>query len=211
MKKIFLPLLIISASFLSAQVGIKTVTPRDALDVNGDILVEKHLVDELAENAAGNMRILVRSIDSVPVGKIKTLDVDVRNVGPVNKYTAIIENVNDDTVVNLVTNLPRDKYLVAITDANFSGAVSSQNSNGTYGSFTTEVTTVNRGGTNYNAVNLDFKGAGTINNNNGTWTISLLVYEKELLKDWGTVNGSVDSGANPVYSGVSSGTPAGLK
>lgn len=80
-----------------------------------------------------------------------------------------------------------------------------------FGSYATEVTQVTSGGKNYHAINLAFKGAGTVSSQNGTWTLTLNVFERSLVKDWGTFNGSVSASASPGYSGVSTNTPLGLQ
>ena len=212
MKTILYTSLFLGFSFFSkAQVGIGTQSPRGVLDVNGNTLVESYMVDTVNESAVGQYYIMVRSKDSAPVGKVKLLDVSLRNVGPVNKYKVTINNVNMDEILSLNTGLLKSKYVVAITDAVFLGANSQRNSNTTYGAFSTEITTVVRAGLDYNAINLDYKGATTQSSTNGNWEISLIVYEKELVKEWGTYNGSVVSGNTPAYSGTSTNTPSGLQ
>jgi hypothetical protein len=57
--------------------------------------------------------------DSSPVGKVKLLDITLRNVAPVNMYTVVLKNVKQDEVVNLNTGLDTRNMLVAITGAVF--------------------------------------------------------------------------------------------
>ena len=197
-----------------AQVGINTKTPKGTLDVEGETLVESYLIDTENTKANGNYLLLTRSKDTSPVGKVKLLDISLRNVAPVNMYNVVLTNVRQDEVVNLNTGLDVNKYVVAITGAVFTGAVSAANtttSPKSYGSYATEVTQVTSAGKNYHAVNLAFKGAGTVSSQNGTWTLTLDVFEKSLVKDWGTFNGSVSASASPAYSGVSTNTPLGLQ
>lgn len=198
-------------STAKAQVGIGTDEPRGVLDVNGNILLDSYLVDDINMYAGGSPYLLVRSKDSSPVGQLKLLDVSLRDVGPVNKYKLIISNVSMDQIVNLSTNLLTSKYVVAITDAVFKDAYSAKTSNGQFGSISTEVTKVIRNGNEYNAINLDFKGGTTISNVNGDWELGLVVYERELVKDWGTFEGSVSASASPTYTGTSTNTPEGLQ
>ncbi|KMQ59416.1 hypothetical protein ACM46_20175 [Chryseobacterium angstadtii] len=215
MKKISTLFLMAGALFAAkAQVGINTKTPQGTLDVAGDILVESYLVDTVNSSAGGNYFLLTRSKDTSPVGKIKMLDISLRNVAPVNTYNVILKNVNQDEVVSLNTNLETSKYVVAITGAVFTNAVSAVNTSTTpksFGAYSTEVTQVTSGGKTYHAINLSFKGASTVSSTNGTWTIALNVFERSLVKDWGTFNGSVSASASPVYSGVSTNTPLGLQ
>lgn len=211
MKKITALFFVAVASFgLKAQVGINTANPKGTLDVEGETLVESYLVDTENTTAKGNYLLLTRSKDSSPVGKVKLLDITLRNVAPVNMYTVVLKNVKQDEVINLNTGLDADKYVVAITGAVFSNAVSATTTSTSrlYGAYSTEVTKIVKDGKNYQAINLSFKGAGTVSAQNGTWTLTLNVFEKSLVKDWGTFNGSVSA---PSFSGVSTNTPLGLQ
>ncbi|OCA79380.1 hypothetical protein BBH99_06295 [Chryseobacterium contaminans] len=212
MKKIISLFFVAAATLgLKAQIGINTANPKGTLDVEGETLVESYLIDTENTTARGNYLLLTRSKDSSPVGKVKLLDITLRNVAPVNMYTVVLKNAKQDEVVNLNTGLDADKYVVAITGAVFSDAVSATTTSTSrlYGAYSTEVTKVQQGGKNYQAINLSFKGAGTVNAQNGTWTLTLNVFEKSLVKDWGTFEGSVSAAAS--YSGVSTNTPPGLQ
>lgn len=215
MKKNNTLFLILCAFFAAhAQVGINTANPQGTLDVVGETLVESYLVDTVNSPAKGNYFLLTRSKDTNPVGKIKMLDISLRKVAPVNIYTIVLKNVKQDEVINLNTGLDVNKYVVAITGAVFSDAISATNTSTnpkSFGAYSTEVTQVASGGNKYHAVNLSFKGAGTVSSTNGTWTLTLNVFEKSLVKDWGTFTGSVSSSASPGYSGVSINTPLGLQ
>lgn len=211
MKKIIALFFVAAASLgLKAQVGINTPNPKGTLDVEGETLVESYLVDTENTTAKGNYLLLTRSKDSSPVGKVKLLDITLRNVAPVNVYTVVLNNVKQDEVINLNTGLDADKYVVSITGAVFSNAVSATTTatSRLYGAYSTEVTKVVKNGKNYQAINLSFKGSGTVSSQNGTWTLTLNVFEKSLVKDWGTFNGSVSA---PSFSGVSTNTPLGLQ
>ncbi len=184
------------------------------MDVVGETLVESYLIDTENSKAGGNYLLITRSKDTSPVGKVKLLDISLRNVAPVNIYNVILKNVKQDEVVNLNTGLDTSKYVVAITGAVFTAAVSAANTSTnpkSYGSYSTEITQIASGGKNYHAINLSFKGAGTVSSQNGTWTFTLNVFERSLVKDWGTFNGSVSASASPGYSGVSTNTPLGLQ
>lgn len=212
MKKIITLFFVALASLgLKAQVGINTANPKGTLDVEGETLVESYLIDTENVTARGNYLLLTRSKDTSPIGKVKLLDITLRNVAPVNMYTVVLKNVKQDEVVNLNTGLDADKYVVAITGAVFSGAVSATTTSTSrlYGAYSTEVTKVQKGGKNYQAINLSFKGASTVSSQNGTWTLTLNVFEKSLIKDWGTFDGSVSAAAS--FSGVSTNTPLGLQ
>ncbi len=211
MKKIIAILLVIASyAATNAQVGIKTNNPQATLDVAGGTLVESYVIDTNNNSATGNYYLLTRSKDSSPVGKVKLLDISLRAVAPVNTYNIILKNVNQDDVVNLNTSLETSKYVVAIVGAVFTDAtpgVITSTAYKSFGAYSTEITKVTSSGVEYNAVNLSFKGAGTTSAKNGTWNLTLCVYEKALIKDWGTYTGSVDN----TFTGVSTNTPVGLQ
>lgn len=213
MKKIFIASAFFVTLWASAQVGINTQTPRDHLDVMGKLLLDSYLILEKTQDVSGNFYLLVRSNESTPVGELKKLDVDLRNVGPVNKYTAVISDVNDASIITLNTNLDASKYYLGLAEAYFDTAVKNVSLQGSdnvpvHGTYKTAVGKSNGKYT----ISLNFNGAGTRNNTNGTWTVSFVVFEKVLVRDWGTVtNQSVSGTATPSYSGASTATPLGLQ
>ncbi|SEH30325.1 hypothetical protein [Chryseobacterium culicis] len=186
MKKITLFLCTACTYFgANAQVGINTKDPQGMLDVQGGTLVESYVIDTANSDATGNYYLLTRSKDTTPAGKIKLLDISLRNVAPVNTYTIILKNVSQTDVVNLNTGLETEKYIAAITGAVFTDATAGVNTATgipSYGAYSTEITHVLSGGKTYNAVNLGFKGAGTTSAQNGTWTLTLCVLKKHSLK-----------------------------
>ena len=127
------------------------------VNVEGDLLVESYInVNEIVPKnpktilVGGVLKtmdplLLVRSNDTQPSGELKILDISKRLVGPVNKFVVNVSNVDKDKVVRLNTNLLTDKYVVAITDAVFSNAISSSvsvDSKKHFGAFNTEVARV---------------------------------------------------------------------
>ncbi|WP_312300804.1 hypothetical protein [Chryseobacterium sp.] len=211
MKKIITFLFAACTCFYTkAQVGINTKTPQGTLDVVGGTLIESYVIDTVNSYASGNYYLLTRSKDTNPIGKVKLLDIALRNVAPVNTYNITLKNVNQDDVVNLNTGLETSKYIVAITGAVFTEAtpgINTTTSIKSFGAYSTEVTSVTNGEKTYNAINLSFQGAGTTSAQNGTWSLTLCVYEKALVKDWGTYTGDVNSS----FRGVSTNTPLGLQ
>ena len=121
-KTIILNFLFLVPSIVLAQVGINTTTPAHKLDVNGDVLIEKHLIETKNRDIAGPFLLYTRSKDTNPVGEVKKLDPTLMNVAPVNRYKVIISNVNQDRVTNVDTGLSASKYFLAIADAKFVGA-----------------------------------------------------------------------------------------
>lgn len=212
MKKIIILLFAIIFSLFKTQVGINTDSPRNTLDINGNTLLESYLIDTENQFVTTNdYFLMVRSKDSDPVGQVKLLDVSQRNVAPVNVYKVTINNVNRDKVYKLNTNLDVSKYTLAITGAVFRNATSAQNTNTTYGAYSNEITTTTIGPNTFYEINLDFVGTTTTSNINGTWEVSFIVYERALVKEWGTYTGSVNYSGSPAYSGISTTTPIGLQ
>lgn len=221
MKKITTILgLALSAVLYSQGVGIGTETPRDQLDVIGNILLDDYLILTDTKAVTGNnYNLLVRSEDSNPVGEVKVLNTRTRTVSPINKYTVRITNVDDVRVINLNTGLSVSKYFVGLAEATFTGAniiqVSPTGTTSTaspvHGTYLTTVQPGTGAAAGNYVISLNFNGARTENNNNGTWDVSFIVYEKTLVKDYGIFTGSVSASASPNYSGVSTNTPIGLQ
>ena len=220
MKKITTILgLTLSAVLFSQGVGIGTETPRPgaALDVIGNILLDDYLILSDTKAVTGNnYNLLVRSEDSNPVGEVKVLNTTTRTVVPINKYTVKITNVDDVRVLKLNTGLPVSKYFVGLAEATFTGAniinltTVGTNNVPVHGTYLSTVETGTGPNPTY-VISLNFNGAGTESNTNGTWDVSFIVYEKTLVKDYGVFTGSVSASASPNYSGVSTNTPAGLQ
>ena len=219
MKKITTILGLTLSAVLFSQVGIGTETPRDQLDVVGNILLDDYLILTDTKVVTGNFNLLVRSEDSNPLGEVKVLNTSTRTVNPINKYTVKIANVDDVRVIKLNTGLDVSKYFVGVTEATFSGAniiqvsptVAGNTSSPVHGTYLTTVEPGTGDAAGKYVISLNFNNARTDGNANGTWDVSFIVYEKTLVKDYGVFTGSVSASATPNYSGVSTNTPAGLQ
>ena len=212
MKKIIL-LVFPFWSFLAySQVGINTQNPAQMLDVNGSVLTDSYLIDTVNKTLdvtiSNDYYLLVRSKDTSPAGKLKILDVAQRNVAPMNLYKVTVNNVDQSQITQLSTDLETSKYTLAIAGAVFKNADSAQNTDGSYGAFYTNIDKITENGKDYYTINLDFAGAGTTGAAKGTWELSLIVFEKVLVKEWGTYTGSVNSSN---FSGTSTNTPTALQ
>ncbi|MDO5615129.1 MAG: hypothetical protein Q4G16_02990 [Cruoricaptor ignavus] len=213
MKKIAILLCLALSHIFYAQsgrVGIGTNNPRGTLEVAGNILLDGYIIISETEKAEGDYHLLVRSTESTPAGEVKRLDIDLRNVGPINKYTVKASNVKQMQVLELNTNLDADKYYLGLAEAVFSGAVVMSNgkvdNNPIHGTYYTSVSKKNDG--KYK-ISLNFNNAVTQNDANGNWELSFVVFEKVLVKDWGEVSGSVSKANN--FTGSSTETPVGLQ
>lgn len=211
MKKIYILLTVMSSLLLFAQVGIKTQTPRGQLDVRGKLLIDGYAILENTLDASGNYYLLVRSNDSTPAGEIKKLDVDLRHVAPVNKYIVEVQDVQGTTVLNINTSLDVSKYYLGIGEAYFNTRVRNIGMNNMSPVYGTYKTAVGQNGSGKYTVSLNYSGAQKGTTLQGNWVVSFIVFEKTLVRDWGTVTGSVSATATPNWSGASTGTPLGLQ
>lgn len=219
MKKITTIIGLSLSAMLYCQVGIGTQTPRDQLDVNGNILLDDYLILTDTKVVTGDYNLLVRSEDSNPVGEVKVLNTRTRTVVPINKYTVKISNVDDVRVLKLNTGLDVNKYFLGLAEATFTGAniiqatptASGSTATPVHGTYLATVEPGTGSATGKYVISLNFNGARTDGNVNGTWDVSFIVYEKTLVKNWGTFTGSVSKNATPNYSGVSTNTPLGLQ
>ena len=206
-KTIIFNFLFLVPGIILAQVGINTTTPTHKLDVNGDVLIEKHLIETKNRDIAGPFLLYTRSKDTTPVGEVKKLDPTLMNVAPVNRYKVVISNVNQDRVTNVDTGLSASKYFLAIADAKFVGANIGSNpfnhptggARSEYGTYSNGVS-VNAAG-NY-TLSLDFVGAGTQSAANGTWEFTLLVYHISLLTDFQTVTTTISGNSGQPAAGT---------
>lgn len=206
-KTIIFNFLFLVPGIILAQVGINTTTPTHKLDVNGDVLIEKHLIETKNRDISGPFLLYTRSKDTNPVGEVKKLDPTLMNVAPVNRYKVIINNVNQDRVTNVDTGLSASKYFLAIADAKFVGANIGSNpithpiagARSEYGTYTNGVS-VNAAG-NY-TISLDFVGAGTQSAANGNWEFILLVYHISLLTDFKTVTTTITGNSGQPAAGT---------
>ena len=120
LKKILFTALILSIGQMLGQVGIGTTSPQADLHVAGDALVQEEftisnldvvsLVDE-------DFKLITRVTNSDPVGEITVLDVDARNVAPVNMVDYTFTNVYLDNVRDVDLQYDSSKYIVGV--ANF--------------------------------------------------------------------------------------------
>ena len=219
MKKITTILGLTLSAVLFSQVGIGTETPRDQLDVVGNILLDDYLILTDTKVVTGNFNLLVRSEDSNPVGEVKVLNTSTRTVNPINKYTVKIANVDDVRVIKLNTGLDVSKYFVGVAEATFTGAniiqasptAAGSTSSPVHGTYLTTVEPGTGAAAGKYVISLNFNNARTDGNAKGTWDVSFIVYEKTLVKNYGVFTGSVSASATPNYSGVSTNTPAGLQ
>lgn len=112
MKKIFFTLLILFCCAMSfAQVGINTTNPTETLDVNGTTTVRQKLYLENPGPATlEHEEFLVKKPDNT-WGKH---NVASAKYGPVNYSQLIFRRVPSTGMTNFNTNIPTDKYIVAV-------------------------------------------------------------------------------------------------
>lgn len=120
MRKVFLLFLLV-VQFGYAQVGIGTTepTPGYSLDVNGSKLVQGEFkLNNYATQTLNNndYKLLVRLLNSSPVGKIAYLDLDSVQIAPVNVADYVFTNLQKDNVIAVNLQFDADKYIVGLAN-----------------------------------------------------------------------------------------------
>ncbi|EAQ48760.1 hypothetical protein [Leeuwenhoekiella blandensis] len=178
-------------------VGIGTSNPRVTLEVAGDAItrdgIEIGVIDDMVD--ADTSTFLVQEDAS---NKLKTLDVSNPTgtaLGYIQEY--IIENPNEDWVLNLDTNISATEFVVNTISAYYNRELDIDG----YATVPNFSAYIQDGTWRLTA---DFPSANNLYDNEiGTWTITTLIYSRDLSKQLGTItipmnNGSEGSHANPI-------------
>lgn len=185
---------------LYSQVGINTVTPRKTLEVGGNVKISNSLI--------------IGEIDALRDGDTSTFLIqdnnnfinimDVSNptqaaLGYIQEY--LIVNPDLDWVLDFDTLVRADQYVLNIISANFDRELVMNTPNGVDSSIPYSSAFI-RDGTwhiiaDYPVANNRYKSEV------GTWTITTLIYSKDLSKQFGTVdipmnNTSTGSATDPI-------------
>jgi len=178
-------------------VGIGTSDPRVTLEVAGDAItrngIEIGVIDDMVD--ADTSTFLVQEGAS---NKLKTLDVSNPTgtaLGYIQEY--IIENPNEDWIFDLNTNISATDFVVNTISAYYNRELDIDGY-ATVPNFSAYI----QGGTWH--LTADFPSANNLYDNEiGTWTITTLIYSRDLSKQLGTItipmaNGSTNSATNPI-------------
>lgn len=189
-------------SILFSQVGINTTTPRKTLEVAGDMKVSNNL-------EVGNFNPLKDSNTStflIQNSGNSIVSMDASNptgsaLGYIQEY--VITNPDLDWVFDFDTGVDATDYVMIAISANYDRELIVSNASGAENNGSVPYTaTFVQGGTWH--IIADFPMAANLNVAEiGTWTISTLIYSKDLSKQLGIVsipmlNASTGSASSPI-------------
>lgn len=121
MRKLILLLLSLSTLIPAmGQVGIGTTSPQADLHVAGDMLVGDGFTMSnltVVSPVEEDFKLITRVTNSDPVGEITVLDVDARNVAPINIVDYSFTNVYLDNLKDVDLQYDANNYIVGV--ANF--------------------------------------------------------------------------------------------
>jgi hypothetical protein len=199
-KSYFLVLFLAVATSLAAQngVGIGTTTPRKTLEVAGDVRISEGIeiveIDNLADEDASTFLIQDDNL------KIKALDVSNPTgaaLGYIQEY--IIYNPNEDWVLDFDTQINSSDFVLNTISAYYDRELDI----GQYSSIPYYSAFIKNGTWHIIA---DFPSANNVKASElGTWTISTLIYSRDLSKQLGNVEvlmggSTVGAATNPVIN-----------
>ncbi len=182
---IILFLAIVSTVYAQNGVGIGTTNPRKTLEVAGDVNISEAIeivqIDNLSDENTSTFLIQDDSF------KIKALDVSNPTgaaLGYIQEY--VIYNPNEDWVLDFDTGISSTDFVLNTISAYYDREldISQYSSIPYYSAFI-------RNGTWH--IIADFPTANNVDENElGTWTISTLIYSRDLSKQLGTVEVLMD-------------------
>ena len=185
-----------------AQVGINTTSPRTELEVAGNMKIS----DSIEINQINALMDLDTSTFLIQDNQqfIKTLDVS-NPVGAALGYIQVyvIENPNLDWVLDFDTKVNASEYVLNTISAHFNRELIMNTNQGKNSSIPYSSAFIKDGTWHIIA---DYPVANNKNTSEiGTWTITTLIYSKDLSKQFGTVdiqmnNGSTGSATNPIIN-----------
>jgi len=199
-KKYFLVLFLASGSMLNAQngVGIGTTFPRKTLEVKGDVKISNGIeivqIDNLADEDTSTFLIQDGNL------KIKALDVSNPTgaaLGYIQEY--VIYNPNEDWVLDFDTQINANDFVLNTISAYYDRELDI----GQYSSIPYYSAFIQ--GNTWHII-ADFPSANNVNPSElGTWTISTLIYSRDLSKQLGNVEvlmggDTVGAATNPVIN-----------
>lgn len=178
-------------------VGIGTTNPRVKLEVAGDANLRTGLKIGVIENMQDEDTSTFLVQEDLNK-KIKTLDVSNPTgtaLGYIQEY--IIRNPNEDWVYDLNTNISASEFVVNTISAYYDKELD-LDAYGTVPNFSAYIS----GGTWH--LTADFPSANNLyTNEQGTWTITTLIYSRDLSKQFGTITipmggAATGSSTNPI-------------
>ncbi|CAM3414816.1 hypothetical protein [Aequorivita lipolytica] len=185
--------LMCALSQVHSQVGINTTTPRKALEVAGSMKIS----DSIEISQINALKDIDTSTFLIQDNQqfVKTLDVS-NPIGEALGYIQVylIENPNLDWVLDFDTKVNANDYVLNTISAHFNRELVMNTSDGRNSSVPYTSAFVRNGTWHIIA---DYPSAANKNSSEiGTWTITTLIYSKDLSKQFGTVNIPMNNGSN---------------
>ncbi len=109
---------------ITAQVGVGTVNPEADLHVKGSTLVQQKMqlgTLPFVQSQEADFKFLTRINNSQPKGKIAILDVDSREVAPVNVINYTFTGVSKDNLTDVNLQYDANKYIVGLANFRYVG------------------------------------------------------------------------------------------
>lgn len=185
--------LMCALSKVHSQVGINTTTPRKALEVAGSMKIS----DSIEISQINALKDLDTSTFLIQDNQqfVKTLDVSNPTgtaLGYIQVY--LIENPNLDWVLDFDTKVSANDYVLNTISSHFNRELIMNTSEGRNSSIPYTSAFIKNGTWHIIA---DYPSANNKNRTEiGTWTITTLIYSKDLSKQFGTVNIQMNNGSN---------------
>lgn len=191
----------LSVDAANNRIGIRTIAPKAALDVNGNMI----LGQASATSQNGSYSTIVRDNST---GELKIAQSSTGNTFPISYITFELKNVDGDWVKDYNTKINSSDYTVAVIGSSF---IDPSEPSGTFlgvkgqmGFSPLNISAVSSGGTWH--ISADYYGSMPLSGKNGTWTISCLVINKSIIQ---TLPGVYeDMGGNKVKTATA--PPSGL-
>lgn len=193
---------LLATSYVNAQVGINTTTPRTTLEVGGDAVVSGNIT-------IGNYTSLTSSEQSTFLiqdgdNNVKALDVS----NPTGAALAYIQeyqivNPDEDWVREFDTGIPASEFTLITISANYDVELNTSDSNGASDNSSLPYTaTFVKAGTWH--IIADYPMAANLDPSEiGTWTIKTLIFSNDLSKQFGSIevpmsNTTTGSATSPI-------------
>ncbi|MDC8004557.1 hypothetical protein POV27_10900 [Aureisphaera galaxeae] len=182
-----------------SQTGINTTAPRTTLEVAGDVEISSTIdigtVNSLADGDTSTF--LVQDTDNT----IKTLDVSNPTgaaLGYIQEY--VIENMFQDFVQDFDTGIDATDYVLIAISANYNEELSLYNTDGQSDHYSLPYTaTFISGGTWHIVANYPVARNADVSAI-GEWTITTLIFSRDLSKQLGTVAVPMSGGSTATAS-----------
>lgn len=168
-----------------SQIGINTTNPSEALEVAGDMKISDEILIKIIPhlNDSDTSTFLIQDENDL----IKTLDVSNpvgAALGYIQEY--VIVNPNLDWVLDFDSRVDATQYVLNTISANFNRELKMNTTGGINSSIPYTSAYIKNGTWHIIA---DYPSANNKNEAEvGTWTITTLIYSKDLSKQFGTVN-----------------------